>query len=215
MRSAKFSEEEIINAGIKVSTDQDKPLVSVTGFAIKKDLKGGNSTRFQRIWEEYLSKQDEDEQKEEEIPLLANLVADVANSLYKTATQQAAASVEEAVNEARETTIACQKLMASAEKELGDANDIITGYESQVRQLTEKISSLTDQLTASSKTTDELRDENKGLQGAFSASQLRISEHTEQPFRFNPNAHSAIIRTFLGELRNQCSECPIPFLFLF
>ncbi|MEF1300425.1 DNA-binding protein, partial [Vibrio owensii] len=194
MRPAKFSEEEIINAGIKVSIDQDKPLESVTGFAIKKELKGGNYTRFQRIWEEYLFKHDEGEQKEEEMSLPASLVADVtnytndlqeqligvANALYKTATEQAASSVEKAVIEARETTLACQKLMASAEKELGDANDIITGYESQVSQLTEKLSFLTDQLTASSQTTDKLREDNAKLQGALSALQQEATTLNSQ-----------------------------------
>ncbi len=40
----------------------------------------------------------------------------------------------------------------------------------------------------------------------FGAFRTAISVLPEHLFRFNPNAHSAIIRTLLSELRNQRSE---------
>lgn len=131
MRPAIFEPQQIIEAGLALQAEGR----SITGFALRNRVGGGNPGRLKQIWDEYLSSQTEvTAEPVAELPVeVAEEVKAVSSALAERISQLAAELNDKAVRAAErrvaEITRAAGEQTAQAERELADAAQTVDDLE--------------------------------------------------------------------------------------
>lgn len=131
MRPAIFEPRQIIEAGLALQAEGR----SITGFALRNRVGGGNPGRLKQIWDEYLSSQTEvTAEPVAELPVeVAEEVKAVSSALAERISQLAAELNDKAVRAAErrvaEITRAAGEQTAQAERELADAAQTVDDLE--------------------------------------------------------------------------------------
>jgi len=141
MRPSEFSDEEVIKAG----THLEEAGRRVTGFAIRKEIGGGNATRLKNIWDTHKQSQKVVEAEPvQELPVevqdalekvtgdfveqFKSLVISLNNKAVKTAERRVSEVINAAKNE-----------QDKAEAELSDAEIAVEELENQVEEMKNEI----------------------------------------------------------------------------
>ncbi|WP_323025663.1 DNA-binding protein [Castellaniella sp.] len=185
MRPAEFSEESVIQAGVALAAAGR----NVTGFALRKEVGGGNASRLKQIWDAHVaSKASKQSPEELELPVevadevfaasqsLTELVTKLAQRLNHTAVRVAerrAAEVERVAAEGR----------AQADQELADASQAVEALENALDQAQGQIKDLEEKLArtqaASQAQAVEIAQLQERLAASQAATQLQNEAHLE------------------------------------
>lgn len=173
MRKSEYTEEQIIEAGNTLLTNNER----VTAFGIRNIIGGGNASRIGKVWEEYISSQnvaapevlselpvDVSEKLEDVLIQLNEQVREMANQVNHVAVTTSERRVAEAVREARER-------QESAEAELKDAAVAVDQLEEKSDMQLQEIEQLKKQLADTNAQLKEAN--NKGSDLAKNLSSLQ------------------------------------------
>lgn len=137
MRPASFEPKQIIEAGLALQAEEK----SITGFALRGRVGGGNPSRLKQIWDEYLSSQTEvTAEPVAELPYeLAEEVKAVSSTLAERISHLARELNDKAVKAAErrvvDVTRAAAEQTAQAERELADAAQTVDDLEDRLDTL--------------------------------------------------------------------------------
>lgn len=140
MRPVDFTAEQIIEAGLELQSAGR----SITGFALRKLVGGGNPTRLKQVWEEYQSSQ-----SVVELEPVAELPVEVAQQLAQVTEQLVARlgamavdindrAVKASERRVAEVVRAAGEQREQAERELADASQTVDDLEQQLDSAQEK-----------------------------------------------------------------------------
>ncbi|HEY2452374.1 MAG TPA: DNA-binding protein [Scandinavium sp.] len=137
MRPATYEPEQIIEAGLALQAEGR----SITGFALRTRVGGGNPTRLRQIWDEYQASQSAVvTEPVAELPVeVAEEVKAVSAALAERITQLATELNDKAVRAAErrvaEVTRAAGEQTAQAERELTDAAQTVDDLEEKLDEM--------------------------------------------------------------------------------
>jgi chromosome segregation ATPase len=138
MRPTSFSEESIIQAGEELRAQGR----AVTGFALRKQLGGGNFTRLRQVWDEHVANQSVlKAEPVAELPVeVAQELATVTKALVERLTAMAVELNDKAVkaSERRVTEVvrSAGEQRAQTERELADAAQTVEDLEARLDEAT-------------------------------------------------------------------------------
>lgn len=175
MRPPEFSEEEIIAAAERLQADGRR----VTGFALRKEVGGGNPTRLANVWQEHRRRQEVVETEpvqdlpievEEALNEMTTGFLEQIRALAQNLNKKAVQTAERRVADVMATAKGQQE---SAEAELVDAAET-------VEDLEERLSTLQGQLQEVQGERDLGRDELKASAGALNELQRKHAVQGEK-----------------------------------
>jgi colicin import membrane protein len=151
MRPAEYSTEEIIAAGRALQARGDR----VTGFALRRQIGGGNPTRIKQVWDEHVAS--EHSTPAESMPELPVELAEMLGAMTQTLTEQWTKLAREMNNRAvraadlraAEVVKAAGEQREQTERELSDAAQTVEDLEARLEQAEAHIAGLEAQLNGS------------------------------------------------------------------
>ena len=158
MRPAEFEDEQIIEAGKRLLSEGRR----VTGFALRKEIGGGNPSRLVRVWEEFRQSQEVVESQpvqdlpvevEEALTEMTDSFLDQVRSLALNLNNRAVRTAERRVADVMKSA---KEQQESAEAELIDAATAVDELESQAK-------ALQDELDQTKRALNTANEENKTL----------------------------------------------------
>lgn len=181
MRSATYSEEQIIEAGAALVAEGKK----VTGFSLREKLSGGNPARMAGIWERHSEAgRAEDEQPEEmpkelaaEIQALAGAVAD---QFVKSAARINHAAGKSADRRATDLATLIETREAEAKAEIAAASGELERLDAELATVGGKNEKLEAALEAAREEARAAREEAAELRGKLAATQEAAALLREQ-----------------------------------
>nr|QOU99708.1 Alpha-helical coiled coil protein [Pseudomonas syringae pv. actinidiae] len=144
MRPVDFTPDQIIEAGLELQSAGR----SITGFALRKIVGGGNPTRLKQVWEEYHSSQSVVESEPvAELPVevaqqLAQVTEQLVSRLGAMAVDINDRAVKASERRVAEVVRAAGEQREQAERELADASQTVDDLEQQLDSAQEKCESL-------------------------------------------------------------------------
>lgn len=137
MRPSEYPEEDVIEAGKKLDASGRR----VTGFAIRKELGGGNATRLKNVWDAYRQSQEVVEAEPvQELPVevqdaLEKVTGDFVEQFRQLVASLNAKAVKTAERRVSEVISTAKKEQDKAEAELADAEVAVEEIENQLSDL--------------------------------------------------------------------------------
>lgn len=144
MRPSEYPEEDVIEAGKKLEAGGRR----VTGFAIRKELGGGNATRLKNVWDAYRQSQEVVEAEPvQELPVevqdaLEKVTGEFIEQFKNLVTSLNAKAVKTAERRVSEVINTAKKEQDKAEAELADAEIAVEEIEGQLSDLESKLIAL-------------------------------------------------------------------------
>ncbi len=144
MRPSEYPEEDVIEAGKKLEAGGRR----VTGFAIRKELGGGNATRLKNVWDAYRQSQEVVEAEPvQELPVevqdaLEKVTGEFVEQFKHLVTSLNAKAVKTAERRVSEVINTAKKEQDKAEAELADAEIAVEEIEGQLSDLESKLTAL-------------------------------------------------------------------------
>lgn len=191
MRPAEFTTESIINAGQELHAAGR----TVTGFAIRQKIGGGNPARLKQVWEEHVNSQSVT--KAEPVAELPVEVADEVAAVTKALTERLATlavelndkAVKTAERRVAEVIRTAGEQREFAERELADAAQTVDDLENQLEEVKTAASGLekilADQQAVSQAQAIELAKVRERLALTEQAAKAAAEEHAAEIGRLN------------------------------
>jgi chromosome segregation ATPase len=218
MRPAEISDKQIIEAGQALQAAGR----NITGFALRRQIGGGDPARLKHVWDEY-SKGSARAEPVAELPVevaeslaamtkaLTDTLAEFVRELNNKAVKAADARVAEAIRGAAEQAEQAQRELADAsqtveelEATLDEAHARIVSTEAerkalveQIAELREKNAALVERATAAETRATELRTENAAL---------RMELEKERKTAGELRTENAELRTMLDMVKQHARE---------
>lgn len=200
MRPADFTSEQIIEAGLKIQAGGK----TVTGFALRKLVGGGDQARLKKVWDEHLASQAAVEPEPvTELPIevaqqletacaslvqqLSTIVVDI-NSKAVRASERRVAEVVRSAGDQKE----------QAERELADASAMVDELEAKLDQVEGDLQALNQQLVES-----QGKVQDQALELAQLRERVSSTEAAAKAQADAANAQLADLRAQLAEAKQQ------------
>ncbi|MBI5330711.1 MAG: DNA-binding protein [Betaproteobacteria bacterium] len=147
MRPAEFAPEDIIAAGLDLVASGR----SVTGFALRQKVGGGNPNRLKTVWDEHQASSVSKPVTQVALPVelltllasanesLLNMVNNMAVEMHRTAIEIAESRVAEAMRKASEMTEQAEKEMADAAQTVERLEEALEAEKGRVMKLTTEL----------------------------------------------------------------------------
>lgn len=158
MRPAEFTPEDIVAAGDDLVASGR----SVTGFALRKKVGGGNPNRLKAVWDEYLAgKQTSRAVEQIALPLelnnvLVNMQAEVRAMINHMAIEMHQVAFQAAESRVAETMRTANEMREQAEKEMADAAQTVEQLEEELEKTKTQVTKLKTELENEHEYTTEL-----------------------------------------------------------
>lgn len=141
MRPATFTDDQIIDAG-KFLLENGR---SITGFALRQKIGGGNPNRLKQVWDEHLAKRDigsSEELPDEVADAVARINQVIGDQLDGLAIELNDAAVSAADQRVQEVLRTAEEERDQFARELNDASQTVDGLETKVEELGQQLSEL-------------------------------------------------------------------------
>lgn len=149
MRPATFTSEQVIEAG----TELQAAGRSITGFALRQRIGGGNPSRLKQIWDEHIASSTAVVHVEEvaELPVevaevLSKLTAELTERITNLATNLNDKAVKAAERRVTDAVRAAGEQREAAQRELADAEQTLEDIESKLEAAEQQIAKQADEL---------------------------------------------------------------------
>ena len=179
MRPAEFEDEQIIEAGKRLLSEGRR----VTGFALRKEIGGGNPSRLVRVWEEFRQSQEVVEsQPVQDLPVeveealtemtdsfldqVRSLALNLNNRAVKTAERRVADVMKSAKEQQESQARALQDELDQTKRALNTANEENKTLGNRLVGLEKELAIADQKLSKEQEKTKDLKDEVAGLKNA-------------------------------------------------
>lgn len=159
MRPVQYPNEKIIEAGAKIQ-DEGR---TVTAFAIRKAIGGGDPKRIAQVWSQHVTKATNDELPTQDLPVEVEAALTTGRERFGDYLQSIATEINKVANRAADRRVAdmtreLEAVKRQAEAEMADSSAMVDELEDKYKALENKADQLEVALGIGSRDRDEYKE---------------------------------------------------------